>query len=364
MKKLLLVTIILFSLVGCLPEKNNVPPKNDKFSIESAEKVLGIGKLLINKQQISDQQWQDLFKSTGYRQYLIYSDSSTKQQWIKEALITVFHPDNRKVLDSLLGIPIQMDRNFLKLSLIKNINALKINLAQEEDFLNTTDFTAVIATADSLAQTFLPNSIKDSLPKLHNVYMIISDPDAKVMQDAIVVDLNTSFQMGKDGLAKLIAHEYHHNYRALTTKPYEHPLLVQLNKVHQEGLADLIDKDEPPIEEMGLFPKAILEIYNKDYQNTPNNLRTLDSLTQEFLAQELDTTAYYQQINNYFKFGGHTAGIYMSFKISKTLGKEVLIENYNDPIKFIELYNDVAKASPGDHVFSSTFLSYIKKLDQ
>jgi hypothetical protein len=237
-------------------------------------------------------------------------------------------------------------------------------MKRAKGFLNSTDFKALMTSGDSLAREYLPNSIKDALPDLYDVHFIMSDPDAKVMDDAIVFDLNMALEKGEDGLIKIIAHEYHHNYRKLTAKSYVHPLMIQLNKVHQEGVADLIDKDEPPIVELGLYPMAIIDAYNTDYAHTPKNLEYLDTLTNRYLRQEIDSTTYFDQINNYFKFGGHTTGYCMSSKIRKELNIDVLIESYNNPVEFFRIYNHVAEGSSDDHVFSSAFMRYIELLDK
>lgn len=103
-----------------------------------------------------------------------------------------------------------MGENYFELSLIRNFNELKTNLGRAKEFLDN-DFSTLVASGDSLAKTYLPAKIKDSLPELYDIHMIMSAPDAKVMERAIVFDLNMSMDRGKDDLVKIIAHEYHHN---------------------------------------------------------------------------------------------------------------------------------------------------------
>lgn len=366
LQPLLVLLTFFIVLTGCTTEPQKevqVNQPNNQFTTVSAQKALQIAERLMQSDSVSMADWDDLFQSVGYRNYLIYSDSLAKRQLIQNAIQTVFDPGRQDELDSLLSIPLQMDANYFRLSLVNNFASLKANLDEAKALLTNTDFTTLIKSGDSLASTYLPKEIQDSLPELYDIHMIMSDPDAKVMENAIVFDLNMAVDRGVDNLVKIIAHEYHHNYRKLTAKKYEHPLMIQLNKIHQEGVADIIDKDEPPLSELGLYPKRVIDAYNADYALTPQKLEELDALTNAFLKQELDTAAYFDKLNNFFGFGGHTAGIYMSFKLAKAKTNAPLIESYNDPVKFIRMYNDWAADSPDEHVFSSEFMNYIELLE-
>lgn len=81
--------------------------------------------------------------------------------------------------------------------------------------------------------------------------------------------------------------------------------MIQLTKIHQEGVADLIDKDKPPIQKLSLYPKTVIDMYNSDYENTPQKLKNLDSLTTAFPNQEIDSLTFYARLENYSGFGGH-----------------------------------------------------------
>ncbi len=355
------ISLILFACTESSTLSKNNQYAVYKFTTESALKGIDIAKLLLDNKEVSDKKWENLFDSEGYRNYLIYSNSLAQKKGIRDALETVFNPDNQSKLDSLLGLPVVMDKNFYKLTLIRNFTQLKSNLREAEKFLEG-DFRLLIAAGDSLARIYLPSSILDSLPRLYDCHFILSDPDAKVMDNAIVFDLNMAVKKGKDELIKIIAHEFHHNYRKLTTPSYTHPLMVEINKLHQEGVADLIDKNTPPINE-SLYPKSFIDAYNSDFWETPKKLNRLDSITHKFLTQQIDTLDYYGQLENFFAFGGHSNGFYMSLKIVEEHNIQVLIDSYNAPVEFIRIYNDWAKESPGNHVFSSEFIDYLGQLE-
>jgi hypothetical protein len=332
-----------------------------KFTTESAVMAFDIAKRLLDRESVSEEDWENLFESEGYRNYLIYSNSNSQRKSIRNAIEVVFDPRRQEELDSLIVLPIIMNENYFSLGLIKNFTQLKNNFEEAEEFLQG-DFESIIASGDSLARLFLPENAQDSLPGLYDIHFIWSDPDAKVMENAIVFDLNMAFDRGKDDLIKIIAHEFHHNYRALTAKRHKHPLMIQLNKIHQEGVADLIDKDKPPIQKLSLYPKTVIDVYNSDYENTPQKLKNLDSLTNVFLNQEIDSLTFYGRLENYFGFGGHTNGFYMSLRIWENKGIQVLIDSYNDPVEFIKIYNEVARESSNEYVFSSEFIDFIEQI--
>lgn len=334
-----------------------------EFTTESAEKAIHIAESLQRELPVTDADWEELFKSSGYEHYLIYSDSIEKKRLIRNALEIVFLPAHSNQLDSLLNIPLIMDKDYFKLSLVHNFNHLKDNFDNAKTFLESTDFKRLIAAGDSLAKTYLPKRVQDSLPQLYNIHLILSDPDAKVMEDAIVFDLNMALSKGKNELIEIIAHEFHHNYRELTAESYDHPLINQLTKIHQEGVADLIDKDTPPIEQMSLYPVSVIEMYNSDFTSTPLKLKNLDSLTLAFLNDDIDSITYHERLENYFAFGGHTNGLYMSLTIVENKGMQVLVDSFDDPIEFIRIYNEVAQASPTEYAFSSEFMDYLARIE-
>jgi len=332
-----------------------------KYNIESAQKVIAIARSLQNDVEINENDWNELFRSKGYQNYLIYSDSIYKKDIIKDAIITVFNENHQEKLDSLLSIPIKLDQDFFKLSILRNFYGLKQNLTFAESILETTDFSKILESADSIARRFLPAKEFEEYPDLFNVYFINSDPDGMVTDNAIVIDLNNAIELGVNDLTKMIAHEYHHNYRKIKAVEYHHPLMRELNKIHQEGLADLIDKQIPPLFKMGQYPQSIIQFYNMDFENTPQNLRHLDSLTLNFIQGTLDSLSYEKKVTNYFKFGGHPSGLYMALLIDQNLGRNSLIDTFADPVQFISLYNQVASVKEAEHVLSVQFVKFISE---
>ncbi len=366
MNKIAQALMFILILFGCTSNSENsgstnaISKANIEFNIGAAQMVIDIARDIEAGKALDENTWDELFNSPGYKNYLVYRDSVWKKDLIKEAMFTVFDASNSSRLDSLMNLTVKLDKNFMKLSLVHNFHSIKTNLDEIESYLEETDFSKIFTRADSLAQAYLPTRARESAADLYPVFVVVSDPDGRVQDKSIILDLNLMFEMGTDGLIEFIAHEFHHNYRGLVST-YDTPLMEELNKLHQEAIADLIDKEKPPIERLGFFSKSITDTYNTDYLNTPNNLRRLDSLVVGYSTGEIDETVFNDRIRGFFKFGGHTSGIYMSFLINETIGKEQLIESYDNPVEFLSIYNSVAKGLKNEYIFSDDFMDYLRE---
>ncbi len=363
MKKFLILIALSVLVQAC--ENTNETSRQEaplsNLSTESAEMVLTVADKLQRGEVVSDADWNALFKTKGYQAYLIYSDSVSKKAMLRETLELVFNRSRSQELDSLLAIPvIKMNAAALRLITLQNIHALKLNLDKARTFLDAAPFEKIVADADSIARAYLPPGFKHKPTALSDTYFISADPDGMVTSKAIVIDLQVAIEMNSMDLSHLIAHEFHHNYRALSTPQTEDPFMSAINKVHQEGIADLIDKDQPPVSKLGLYPKMIIDLYNNDYFNTPTKLAQLDDIVVQYSKGEIDDQAFSSQISRFFLFGGHTNGFYMSSLIKKELGIQALIETFDNPVAFFELYIKAARSSPDDHQLSTAFQDFIE----
>jgi hypothetical protein len=141
-------------------------------------------------------------------------------------------------------------------------------------------------------------------------------------------------------------------------------LWVELNRIHREGIADLIDKQPPPNYMIEFLPSFLVEEYKNDFKNTPKKLKHLDSLLLAHSHGALSKKEFSNQLNNYFKFGGHPNGYYMALKIKEQLGLQVLIDSFNDPIAFVRLYQDAETKETSSTFFSRQFMDFVKGIEQ
>jgi len=330
----------------------------EKYDTDAAVEAIQLFQVIAEGRAVADAEWERVFREKGYRSYLSYSDSLYKKQLLKRMAALVFDPRRSSERDSVLALPIQLDRQGFELMLAQNLFALSKRLDEAEQFLVNTDFANVLRQADAIARRNLPSTIEAGYDVLKDVQFIVSDADGKVTNHAIVVDVNTALEFGPEGLVNLIAHEFHHDYRGLTLRQPTSAFGHELNRLHQEGVADLIDKDVPPVTRMGLFPESVVALYNDLYMSTPEILKTFADRIDEHIAGDLTQEALNKKLRGYFKFGGHPNGYYMALLIKDELGMPPLLDTYNDPLAFVQLYNQAAKQRGREHVFSDTFIAY------
>lgn len=354
MMKGLIAGCLLVVITACGPSASSP----ETYNTEAAIAAMQLFQSIAEGRAVSDAAWEHVFREDGYRSYLSYSDSVYKKQLLKRTAALVFDPTKVSERDSLLALPIQLNRQGFELMLTHNLYALSKRMEEARQFLQNTDFANVLSQADSVARRNLPADIEVGFEVLKDVQFIISDADGKVTTHAIVVDVNTALEFGDKGLVNLIAHEFHHDYRALAFQPPTSALGSELNRLHQEGVADLIDKEVPPVTRMGLFPESVVELYNDLYVSTPYILQTLEEMVDEHIAGDLSREALDEKLRGYFKFGGHPNGYYMALLIKDELGMQPLFDTYDDPIAFVQLYNQVAAKRSEEHVFSDAFIEY------
>ena len=68
-------------------------------------------------------------------------------------------------------------------------------------------------------------------------------------------------------------------------------------------------------------------------------------------------------INQYLPMSGHVIGYYMVNKVIEICGKDVIVETVNNPFKFFEIYNTVAKEN-NLVAYSERIMDLIKEMER
>ncbi|MEM1001509.1 MAG: DUF5700 domain-containing putative Zn-dependent protease [Bacteroidota bacterium] len=363
MKKILLI-ILSLSLIGCKAKTENSESLNKKlkYSLNAVELALDISRKIERNNKVTDQEWEDLFSSVGYQTYFCGFNREVSEPQLKEVFYTVFEKSRAQKLDSILQAPVEMSMEGRFNLMVQNFNEFKKNRAAIQQFMANIDFDSLLKDANELTLKFLPKNVDTDNVELHEVSFVMMEPNAYVTDCGLVVDFNNAFQMGEEGLTETLAHEYHHNYRNSELSISGEPLIQNLSGLQAEGIADLIDKGLPPYESMLNIPQNIVEAMNEMYANTPQILHQLDTITIQMLSNELSEMDYDAKTMRYFKDGGHANGLYMSNKIKEAGLYQQMIDTYNDPIAFLELYNQAVEGQVGEHRFSDGFMTYVKDL--
>lgn len=164
---------------------------------------------------------------------------------------------------------------------------------------------------------------------------IVWDLECRALGDALFLDVNTFFHDGREAAINALGHEMHHFYLSKVFDAiYKEDIIdcavLPLVNNMREGVADLINKKEMPLKSLTPYGRQMLEIYNADYENSPQVLAQLDTITCDYLDGKFDVDQYFEKAVECCHFEGHTTGSYMFFLIRDQLGLDAVIESVGD----------------------------------
>ncbi len=367
MKKMmitLLVNLVLSQTIFAQEQNNPV-----SIDLSSADLFFEIKKELEAGNVPTEEDWETLLESRGYR---IRMSTKESKERLRRIIEFAFMPKFQKQCDSILEMSLadnlnDWDKVSSKLMML-NFLEMKKNMKVLENFRNSYNFNAVEQKSKAILKNFLKNPI-DSLIEFPPISILCQEADAQVKGKNILIDFNVFYQYEQTGVAvKLFAHELFHSYRENFTnkkllKSYE--LIRQIDKLENEGIANMIDKTlEIILQQLKdmKYPKILIDSYELAYKNTPRKLQTMDSIACLFIDNKIEKQEFDKKMEEFFMFGGHPYSIYMTNVIRKVGLKNELIEHFYNPIKFIEIYNDAAKEN-GIFVFSEKFVRFLKELE-
>ncbi len=332
----------------------------DKYSSDSAVGILDIGEEIRSGKVIDEETWERLFDTEGYRKYLATSRRDVLCAMIKEATEFAFSADRKAEIDSVLLLT--PDSNDYQTLMLQNLCKLARRREEARRFMEETDFPGLLSKADRLVKRYLPKRAASGEVTLNDLYLICTIPDASVRSHSVLLDLNLAMDMTEDEIVQLLAHEFFHNYResALPDEPGDSFWKI-FNSFENEGVADLIDKGEHPESVYARYGASFEELYLQEYQNSSRKLQELDSLLLVYQANPVEGE--YGPVADLLVFNGHPTGYYMTRLICKEGLRNQLIEAFDSPATFAELYNEAAsrknKRGGADYLLSQEMLDYL-----
>ena len=332
----------------------------DKFSSDSAIGILDIGENIRSGNVVDDETWERLFDTEGYRKYLATSRRDVLCSMIKEGVELAYLPDKDAERESLLLL--SPDVNDFRTLMSQNICELAKRQDKARRFLKETDFSYLLSRADRLVKRYLPKRAVSGDVSLNDLYLICTIPDASVRDHSVLLDLNLAMDMTEDQIVQLLAHEFFHNYResVLADEPKDSFWKI-FNCFEDEGIADLIDKGDHPEAMYAKYGASFEALYLDEYQNAASTLQKLDSLLPVYQANPVEGE--YGPVADLLVFNGHPTGYYMTRLICEEGLQKKLIEAFDSPATFAELYNEAAsrknKHGGKEYVLSQDMVDYL-----
>ena len=364
MRSIISTLIIFFQISASVLYGNSY--QNKYFDFSSVDAFFEVEEMLSKNIMPEYRVWDEMFKTQAY--YWLGSYSSTII--IKEQMINAFYmPDTfkiNKILSARINEDLSNQRALLSKIILMNFLEIKANLPELKKFrnsLNQLKEEEIYEAANQMLIGFLINPVESEMetPKVAFAFL---EPDAYSQEKGIVMDFNQAFLNGEDGLIRLLSHEMFHAYRRRFEKTEFIKLngfTIQINKLHNEGIADLLNKPSMDLEG-SLLPQQVIDIYKETFEATPKILEKMDLIVVSYRAGKSGIEELNQCMYEYFLFGGHPNGYYMTQLILRQGLREELISSFYNPIAFLKLYNEAARAK-GDYVFSEKFVEYIDYLE-
>lgn len=186
------------------------------------------------------------------------------------------------------------------------------------------------------------------------ISFVIYQPDARGY-DRIVMDLLLAYER-PDVFEGLVAHEAHHVIRNGIQGDWdgdapEAELLIALNNLQAEGIADMIDKhalfaiDDWGDNSVDVALRMMTDRLKGEYTVAEQRLAEVDGLLAAYAADPTDAEQLGEQLRGALIMGGHPVGYYMATVINDNGGAERMVANVGNPFDFVRAYNDAAAAA-------------------
>jgi len=355
------ITTSLF--IGILSQVVLAQNAGDFIDLSSSDQFFEISKVIASGKEPAENDWEALFETAGYQ-------VRAHRDIIRNMAIFAFHSGYEQQRDSILKFSIvddmSDDSKVLSKMTLTNFLDMKNNFNTLEEFRNTYDFNSLKESSEERLKSFLKDPV-DSLIVFPSINLLCQEADAQSKPKGIVIDFNLFYkQVPNHENINFLAHEMFHTYR----RNFENKKLVkssnlmrQIDNLQNEGTADLIDKTLNSLTQKLItwgYPQSFVDFYISTYDNTPEKLQVMDSLTCSFIHKEIDEEEFNKQLKDFFIFGGHPNGFYMTNIIKEAGLIDELIARFYSPVDFIKIYNQAA-GEENTYVFSNEFIHYLEK---
>lgn len=370
-------------------EPANSTSKAETEAFAGVNQFWTVASLLDQGRSPSDEQWDALASSPGYKYYM--ADSPSAMATFKQRMRLVFAPEHRSALRDTIERArgqFQDEARTLHVLLAAKEHQKELKAFQESLSVSRLTRRAVEEAARLLPDgSFSTNTDQAApLPIGVNIYNLA----ARSARDHFVVDLLMLRLLGPKGARLLLAHEAHHVGRVSkleipdAEQDPRYLLLQSIDDLQAEGIADLIDKPHS-LKRLATRPsdlnvvgrewaQALLQglflQHKRAYESTPETLQQVDSLLvaaerADAKGNDEDLARISKQIARSIPNNGHPNGHYMATVIADQVGTNRLAETANNPFAFVELYNRAARKDDSSaQPFSQKTIKYLNHLEK
>lgn len=328
-------------------------PRSFRVDFSGVDKFLGLTAMLEKDREPTEEQWDDLFSTPGYRILIL---REFNKNFFIERFKLAFMPSKKEELATKL----KEEKGFWGQFLPHYVRAKNQRKLIEEQVAKLKSLDYVEAALEE-AKKFLPESSIEDYPPLS---FVIFGPDARGYIP-VVVDVLYAYDR-RDFFVSFIAHEFHHYYRSQYF-PYaqEQNFIWVIGQIHGEGIADQINIGKW-FHNANLRPQYAEKNrpYMDWYAKSPEIIRKMGFLFEAAFDHPEKKTELGQELRAIVPLSGHPTGFYMANLIIEELGKERLVKEIGNPFAFFRLYKKAADKKRGDSpTFSEKAMRFIHTLE-
>lgn len=336
---------------------------SQKVNTEAVVKFWEITSILQEDREIPDSLWKSYSNLSAVKKYISNNRSEENLEAHRQYLKLFFKPSLSDSLAEMMNYD-----NLKNDDIFQNMKYLKENEEKLKMFTKEITSPTYLDSAIELAKKYLPVSHKSTNVEDINIYIQPITYDAAVQGKEMYFGLSVVHDFDKFQIGTVAAHELHHVLR--NNKEIQNSLSEKdsasfwvVNRINNEGIADLIDKIlvveyEDDLLLGSLFKQFLLQNIDPVIVELDKALIINSSIEEKFLAKN--------DFNKIIKhFSGHIPGFYMATVIIRNGYEEQLIEGCENPFNIFYLYNKAAENDPKKPVaFGKKTIKYLKALEK
>lgn len=338
-----------------------LPVLAQKINTKALEVYWEITAELRKGDTLSIERWKDFLKLKGNNIYIdnqSFDDAYLEKY--RRTLQFVYNPKNDQALRGMMEDKVH---NWMAYK----INQYKVNEKELIEYAAHLNEPSYLDSMYKNAWEWLPGHLQKKSPETE-IYFIPIENDALVQNGIIVFTLWSAYNQDKLKYGILGGHELHHVLRHEVTfnkiTPSEEGILYVLNGILNEGTADMVDK----VYSFNHSGDIIYEYHYDDLllHQADSIIKQIDTCMQLMRKSDNKIFSTKKQFRTLIdNSSGHKPGYYMADVIVRNGYRRELIENIQNPFKFICLYNKAALKDAGSPpVFSETAIAYCRQLEK
>lgn len=312
--------------------------------------------MLLKDIEPSDEDWQRMASSVGYRMSLRPVPTTRLDMEI------ALRPSRRAEFDSLTKL--QTDQA----GRISHLARAVRNRAALAHYRDSVSQSLPVQQAVALASKYLPPHATDGKQPPLVAFALFRD-DAYAGPAGVIVDLDHVYVSGE--LTLLLAHEFHHSYLSgLSTIRFPSgndasvTLVRALNNARNEGIADLIDKPHPLVDSTSPEGIAYAKRYNAAYDRTPQVIHSIDSAIVVAANDSTKLREVGTRVQELLPSNGHYNGSYVAREIYDAFGVDSLFPGVSNPFAFWRTYAEAEAKRGNSPPFSPKSVALLDALEK